>query len=53
MTICICYLVLEMTDDRRAMYDGFSNKSGHLAECVRIVKKFLNKAFADGRRVAK
>jgi hypothetical protein len=53
MTICICYLVLEMVDDRRAMYDGFSKKSGHLAEWVRIVKEFLNKAFADGCRVAK
>jgi hypothetical protein len=45
MTICICYLVLEMVDDRRVMYDGFSKKSGHLAEWVRIVKEFLNKAF--------
>jgi hypothetical protein len=53
MTICICYLVLEMVDDRRAMYDRFSKKSGHLVEWVRIVKEFLNKAFADGRRVAK
>jgi hypothetical protein len=42
-----------MADDRRAMYDGFSKKSGHLAEWVRIVKEFLNKAFADGHRVAK
>jgi hypothetical protein len=24
--IWICYLVLEMADDRRAMYDGFSKK---------------------------
>jgi hypothetical protein len=35
------------------MYDGFSKKSGHSAEWVRIVKEFLNKAFTDGRRVAK
>jgi hypothetical protein len=53
MTICICYLVLEMVDNRRAMYDRFSKKSGHSAEWVRIVKEFLNKAFAEGRRVAK
>jgi hypothetical protein len=42
-----------MVDDRRAMYDGFSKKSGHSAECVRIVKEFLNQAFASGRHVAK
>jgi hypothetical protein len=53
MTICICYLVLEMADDRRAMYDRFIKKSGHSAEWVQIVKEFLNKSFADGRRVAK
>jgi hypothetical protein len=35
------------------MYDGFSKKSGHSAEWVRIVKEFLNKAFTDGHRVAK
>jgi hypothetical protein len=32
MTICIYYLVLEMADDRRTMYDGFSKKSGHSTE---------------------
>jgi hypothetical protein len=53
MTICICYLVLEMADDRRVMNDGFSKKSGHSPEWVQIVKEFLNKTFADGRRVAK
>jgi hypothetical protein len=42
-----------MADDRRAMYDGFSKKSGHSAEWVQIVKEFLNKAFADAHRVAK
>jgi hypothetical protein len=42
-----------MADDRRAMYDGFSKKSGHLVEWVRIVKEFLNQAFAGFRRVAK
>jgi hypothetical protein len=53
MTICICYLVLEMADDRRVMYDRFSKKYGHSVEWVRIVKEFLNKAFADGHRVTK
>jgi hypothetical protein len=42
-----------MADDRRAMYDRFSKKSGHSAECVRIVKEFLNQAFASCHRVAK
>jgi hypothetical protein len=37
MKICIYYLVLEMANDRKAMYDGFSKKSGHSAEWVRIV----------------
>jgi hypothetical protein len=53
MTICICYLVLEMADDRRVMYDRFSKKSGHSVEWVRIIKEFFNKAFADGHHVAK
>jgi hypothetical protein len=35
------------------MYNGFSKKSGHSTEWVRIVKEFLNKTFADGRHVAK
>jgi hypothetical protein len=42
-----------MVDDRRAMYNGFSKKSGHSTEWVRIVKEFLNQAFASGHRVAK
>jgi hypothetical protein len=37
-----------MADDRRAMYGGFNKKSGHSVEWVRIVKEFLNKAFAGG-----
>jgi hypothetical protein len=48
MTICIYFLVLKMADDRRAMYGGFNKKSGHSVEWVRIVKEFLNKAFAGG-----
>jgi hypothetical protein len=42
-----------MADGRRAMYDGFSKKSGHSVEWVRIVKEFLNQAFAGCCRVAK
>jgi hypothetical protein len=42
-----------MADDRRAMYDRFSKKSGHSAEWVRIVKEFLNQAFAGYCHVAK
>jgi hypothetical protein len=42
-----------MADDKRAMYDGFSKESGHSAGRVRIVKEFLNQAFAGGHRVAK
>jgi hypothetical protein len=41
-----------MDDDGRAMYDGFSKKSGH-NRMGSIVKEFLNRAFASGRRVAK
>jgi hypothetical protein len=42
-----------MADNRRVMYDIFNKKSGHSAEWVRIVKEFLNQAFAGFRRVAK
>jgi hypothetical protein len=42
-----------MADDRRVMYDGFNKKSGHSVEWVRIVKEFLNQAFAGCHRVAK
>jgi hypothetical protein len=42
-----------MTKDRRAMYDRFSEKSGHSIEWVWIVNDFLNQAFAGGRHVAK
>jgi hypothetical protein len=52
MIICLYFLVLKMVDIM-VMYDGFSKKSGHPAESVRIIKEFLNKSFADSRRVAK
>jgi hypothetical protein len=42
-----------MADDKRVMHDRFSNKSGHSVELVRIVKEFLNQAFAGCRHVAK
>jgi hypothetical protein len=42
-----------MADDKRVMHDRFSKKSGHSAEWVRIVKEFLNQAFAGCRCVAK
>jgi hypothetical protein len=47
------FFILKMVDDRRALYHGFSKKSGHSAEWVQIFKEFLSKAFADGCRVAK
>jgi hypothetical protein len=42
-----------MTNDRRAMYDGFRDKGEHSTEWVRITKYFLNLAFVGDRRVAK
>jgi hypothetical protein len=50
MTICIDLFSIEKADDRRAIYDRFSEKNGHLTEWVQIVKDFLNQAFASGRR---
>jgi hypothetical protein len=42
-----------MVEDRRAMYNGFSEKGGHSTEWVRVVKDFLNQGFPGGRCVAK
>jgi hypothetical protein len=39
-----------MADERRAMYDGFSETGKHSVECVRITKEFLKLAFAGGHR---
>jgi hypothetical protein len=36
-----------MTDDRRAIYDGFSDKCAHSTEWFKIVKNFLRLAFAS------
>jgi hypothetical protein len=41
-----------MTDDRRVMYDGFSDTGKHSFEWVRITKEFLKLAFAGGPREA-
>jgi hypothetical protein len=41
-----------MADDRRTMYDGFSDKEAHSAEWFRITKELLKLAFASGRREA-
>jgi hypothetical protein len=37
-----------MADERRAMYDGFSDTGKHSAKWVRITKEFLKLAFAGG-----
>jgi hypothetical protein len=41
-----------MANERRAMYDGFSDIGKHSAEWVWITKKFLKLAFASGHREA-
>jgi hypothetical protein len=41
-----------MTDEWRAMYDGFSDTGKHSTEWVRITKEFLKFAFAGRRREA-
>jgi hypothetical protein len=41
-----------MADDRRAMYDGFSETGKHSAEWVWITKEFLKLAFAGVRHEA-
>jgi hypothetical protein len=42
-----------MAEDRRAMYNGFSDKGAHSAEWFEIAKNFLKLAFAGDRREAK
>jgi hypothetical protein len=39
-----------MADERRAMYDGFSDTGKHSVEWVHITKEFVMFAFAGGRR---
>jgi hypothetical protein len=38
-----------MADDRRAMYDVFSDSGKRSAKWIRITKEFLKLTFADGR----
>jgi hypothetical protein len=42
-----------MIEDKRVMYDRFSEKGGNSTEWIQIVKDFLNQVFLGGRRVAK
>jgi hypothetical protein len=42
-----------MVDDRKVMYDGFSDKGAHSMEWVHITQDFLNLAFFVGRRAMK
>jgi hypothetical protein len=42
-----------MFEDRRAMYDRFSEKGGHSTKWVQIVKDFLNQVFPGGHHVVK
>jgi hypothetical protein len=45
--------VLKMAEDRRAMYDRFSDKGAHSAQWFGIAKNFLKLAFAGDHRKAK
>jgi hypothetical protein len=42
-----------MAEDRRAMYEGFSDKGAHSAEWFEIAKNFLKLAFVGDHREAK
>jgi hypothetical protein len=42
-----------MAEDRRAMYDVFSDKGAQFAEWFEIAKNFLKLAFAGDRREVK
>jgi hypothetical protein len=50
---CSELTVLKMTEDRRAMYDEFSDKDAHSVEWFEIAKNFLKIAFAGDHREAK
>jgi hypothetical protein len=41
-----------MVEERRVMYDGFSDTSKHSIEWVRITNEFLKLAFAGGHHEA-
>jgi hypothetical protein len=44
LTLYIGFIVLIMVHDRRAMYNGFTNKDAHSVEWFETVKKFLKLA---------
>jgi hypothetical protein len=45
--------ILKMAEDRRVMYDRFSDKGRHSAEWFEIAKNFLKLAFAGNHHEAK
>jgi hypothetical protein len=45
--------ILKMAEDRRVMYDGFSDKGAHSTEWFEVTKNFLKLAFASDCREAK
>jgi hypothetical protein len=45
--------VLKMVENRRAMYDGFSDKGVHSVEWFEVAKNFLKLAFAGDHREVK
>jgi hypothetical protein len=46
-------MVLKMGEDRRAMYDRFSDKGAHSAESFKVAKNFLMLAFAGDHHEVK
>jgi hypothetical protein len=49
----VIHIVLKMADDRRAMYDEFSDKGAHSVTWFEITKNFLKLAFAGDHCEAK
>jgi hypothetical protein len=45
-------MILKMVDDRRMMYDRFSDKGAHSTHWFEIAMNFLKLAFASDRREA-
>jgi hypothetical protein len=50
--ICSKSTVLKMAEDRRVMYDEFSDKGAHSGKWFEIANYFLKLAFAGDRREA-
>jgi hypothetical protein len=46
-------MVLKMAEDRRAMYDRFSDNGAHSVEWFKITKNFMKLAFTGDRREVK